>query len=267
MYKMKCILIQRKLHFICPCADNNIASLIADYADSSVASLRLPPVPRNLAIPITVRQLQRHLELDERGLSLPSLPRVVWPLFSAELFAPELGPMVGSLPSVIPICVFPYLSVDNHASLQQAHPRFHPLWGDTRLFLPGPGCYRRRRFGFGKVSPLLSTRHAQTSPYFIAHLIWDWLPASDRCVLADALPPMRPYAHLRVAAACLDLSLLHAPCPTLDSLPISKARAYCMAVALLRFNFEYGDFICWLGGEYTGARWDWNATFDIVNSV
>ena len=126
---MKCILIQRKLHFICPCADNNIASLIADYAASSVASLRLPPVPRNLAIPITVRQLQRHLELEERGLSLPSSPRVVWPLFSAELFAPELGPMVGSLPSVIPICVFPYLSVDNHASLQQAHPRFHPLWG------------------------------------------------------------------------------------------------------------------------------------------
>jgi hypothetical protein len=37
--------------------------------------------------------------------------------------------MVGSLPSVIPIWLFSYLSVDDQASLQQAHPRFHPLWG------------------------------------------------------------------------------------------------------------------------------------------
>jgi hypothetical protein len=37
--------------------------------------------------------------------------------------------------------------------------------------------------------------------------------------------------------------------------------------ALLRFNFNYGDFIRWLGGEYTGAHRDWDATFDIVDSV
>jgi hypothetical protein len=40
-----------------------------------------------------------------------------------------------------------------------------------------------------------------------------------------------------------------------------------MAVALLRFNFNYGNFICWLSGEYTGAHQDWDARFDIVNSV
>jgi hypothetical protein len=40
-----------------------------------------------------------------------------------------------------------------------------------------------------------------------------------------------------------------------------------MAVALLRFNFNYGDFIRWLGGEYTGAHRDKDATFDIVDSV
>ena len=208
-----------------------------------MASPRIPPVPRNPAIPITVRQLQRHLELEERGLSLPISPRGVWPLCSAEAFAPALGPMVGSLPSVIPIWVFPYLSVDDQASLQQAHPRFHPMWGDSRLFPPGPGSYRRRRFGFGKVLPLLSTRQTQPSPYVMAHLLWDWLSASERCVLAGALPPMRPYAHLRVAAAGLDLSSLHALRPTVDSSPISKARAYRMAVALLRLNFNYGDFI------------------------
>jgi hypothetical protein len=40
-----------------------------------------------------------------------------------------------------------------------------------------------------------------------------------------------------------------------------------MAIALLRFNFNYGDLIHWLGGEYTGAHLDWNATFDIEDSV
>jgi hypothetical protein len=40
-----------------------------------------------------------------------------------------------------------------------------------------------------------------------------------------------------------------------------------MAAALLRFNFNYGDFVRWLGGEYTGAQQDWDATFDIVDSV
>ena len=40
-----------------------------------------------------------------------------------------------------------------------------------------------------------------------------------------------------------------------------------MAAALLRFNCNYGDFVRWLGGEYTGAQRDWDATFDIVDSV
>ena len=37
--------------------------------------------------------------------------------------------------------------------------------------------------------------------------------------------------------------LVAPPRPTVDSSPISKARAYRMAVALLRLNFNYGDFI------------------------
>jgi hypothetical protein len=40
-----------------------------------------------------------------------------------------------------------------------------------------------------------------------------------------------------------------------------------MAAALLRTGFHYGDFVRWLGGEYTGAQRDWDSTFDIVDSV
>jgi hypothetical protein len=38
-------------------------------------------------------------------------------------------------------------------------------------------------------------------------------------------------------------------------------RALLYASALLRFHFNYGDFIRWLGGEYTNRHRDWNATF------
>jgi hypothetical protein len=40
-----------------------------------------------------------------------------------------------------------------------------------------------------------------------------------------------------------------------------------MGVALLRFNFDHGDLIRWLGGEYTNAFRDWETAFDIVDTV
>jgi hypothetical protein len=39
-------------------------------------------------------------------------------------------------------------------------------------------------------------------------------------------------------------------------------RALLYASALLRFHFIYGDFIRWLGGEYTNRHRDWDHTFD-----
>ncbi len=43
--------------------------------------------------------------------------------------------------------------------------------------------------------------------------------------------------------------------------------AWKTAVALLHFDFHYGDLIRWMGGEYTNAHRDWsaiNATIDAV---
>ena len=67
-------------------------------------------------------------------------------------------------------------------------PHFHHQWGDSRLFPPSPSCYRRRRYGFGKASPLLSTAHSSSSPSFLVHLAWDWLSVTDRRSLASAMP-------------------------------------------------------------------------------
>jgi len=68
---------------------------------------------------------------------------------------------------------------------------------------------------------------------------------------------MANYATLRVAATHLDLSSLQA----------SRLQTEHIAWPRPSFNFNYGDFVRWLGGEYMGAQRDWDATFDIVDSV
>jgi len=43
--------------------------------------------------------------------------------------------------------------------------------------------------------------------------------------------------------------------------------AWKMAVALCRFDFNYGDLIRWLEGEYTNAHRDWSEVSDAMNVV
>jgi len=40
-----------------------------------------------------------------------------------------------------------------------------------------------------------------------------------------------------------------------------------MAVALIHFDFNYGDLIRWLEGEYTNAHRDWSVVSDAMNAV
>ena len=40
-----------------------------------------------------------------------------------------------------------------------------------------------------------------------------------------------------------------------------------MGCALMRFNFNYGDLIRWLGGPYTDAHRKWSDTFSTVDSL
>jgi hypothetical protein len=44
-------------------------------------------------------------------------------------------------------------------------------------------------------------------------------------------------------------------------------RAVLYACALLRFHFYYGDFVRWMGGEYTNRNRDWDETFDNIQSL
>ena len=45
------------------------------------------------------------------------------------------------------------------------------------------------------------------------------------------------------------------------------ARSLLYVCALLRFQFYYGYFLRWLGGEYTNHHWDWATTFQTLQAV
>ena len=184
-----------------------------------------------------VVDLHRMLEIEERGLCLPTPPRTFWPLSSGAMGATILNSPHRQLPPSIATLVFRFLDRASANALRRVSPHFHHQWGDSRLFPPSPSCYSCRQYGFEKASPLLSTAHSSLSPYFLVHLAWDWLSVTDRRSLLSAMPTIANYATLRVAATHLDLSSLQASRPSSDATPICKDRAYRMAVALLDFNF------------------------------
>jgi hypothetical protein len=44
-------------------------------------------------------------------------------------------------------------------------------------------------------------------------------------------------------------------------------RALLHAAALLRFQFNYADFIRWMSGEYTNRHRNWDETFDMIAAL
>jgi hypothetical protein len=48
---------------------------------------------------------------------------------------------------------------------------------------------------------------------------------------------------------------------------LTHERTWRTAVALLRFDFNYGDLIRWMEGEYTNAHRDWSSVSDAINAV
>jgi hypothetical protein len=48
---------------------------------------------------------------------------------------------------------------------------------------------------------------------------------------------------------------------------LTHERTWRTAVALLCFDFNYGDLIRWMEGEYTNAHRDWSSVSDTINAV
>lgn len=94
------------------------------------------------------------------------------------------------------------------------------------------------------------------------HKAWDFLEPSDREAMCNTHPNMLSYAALRVEAFTKRFVIraaLKKPRRPPDEEPqLDPQRAKFMGAALLSFDFDYGDLVRWLGGEYTNQHRDWD---------
>lgn len=145
--------------------------------------------------------------------------------------------------------------------------QYWELFGDCPLAPPG-SPRRRQHTGFGKLNPQLTVQHSLPSGYWLIHQAWDFLSFAERHHLAAIAPAIRAYAYLRRSSATVRVASLQDPRPPPDTFTgLQWDRAWRMAVALLRFNFDFGNLIRWLEGEYTNEHRDWQALCDTMNAV
>jgi hypothetical protein len=105
-------------------------------------------------------------------------------------------------------------------------------------------------------------------PPLIAHHIWPWLDAGARESLCAAMPIIRTYGAFRLQLPHARLSLLRLPRSDPRSTALSTAeRTRLMGLALMSLDFQYGDLIRWLRGDYTAAHRDWDKAFAAIETV
>ena len=142
-----------------------------------------------------------------------------------------------------------------------------PWYGPSHLF-PPKDSMARRFYGCGKDNPDVSTRHSTPSGFLLIHFAWSFLSDEDRLRLGLLVSPVfRLYGRLRMRASTYDISPLWLDKPPPCGADIDPLTVQHSAVCLLRFNFDYGDFIRAFGGRYTYEGRDWDSRWDIVDSI
>jgi hypothetical protein len=170
--------------------------------------------------------------------------------------------------SDILIWVIQYLEVEDqqHLRCTAKDYRFGPGYGPIWFYRPW-SPHRRRRWGFGIPSPERTVVNDVPPPHLYIHFVWQFLNPEERFVMSRAAAPWFLYQKLRARAVTMPIRHLLAVRP--DKKPPKKLpldRAVLYASALLLFHFYYGDFVRWLGGEYTNRHRDWESTFEEIQT-
>ena len=138
------------------------------------------------------------------------------------------------------------------------------IFGDCPLAVPSQRWWCCLH-GFGKLNLNLQVNHTTLLIYFIMHKVWDFLLPWELAALADEVPAFVAYTQLWCSMMFVSISSLWEPLSSFTGL--QHHQAWQMAVALICFDFNFGDLICWLEGEYTNAHQDWSAMCNIMNVV
>ncbi len=147
-------------------------------------------------------------------------------------------------------------------NVHQLGPEFGPLW-----FYRPWSPHRRRRWGFGTPTSGRSTCHEAPPPYTVIHYAWVYLDPNDRYEATHTCAEWALYHQLRLHAVTTSLRPLRVTrAAPGNRTKLPKDRSLLYGCALLRFDFYYGDFLCWLGGEYTNRSKNWTQMFQTMIS-
>ncbi len=162
-----------------------------------------------------------------------------------------------------------YLTTDDKArtacvaKLYALGPEYGPLWF-TRPWSPN----RRRRWGFGTPHKDRTVVADSPLPHGFIHFAWSWLTPQERQQATMACSQWFLYHKLRCYSMWAPIATLkHARPPPGNPTTLPMDRALLYASALLRFHFNYGDFVRWLGGEYTNRNRYWDDTFTTLQEA
>jgi hypothetical protein len=114
--------------------------------------------------------------------------------------------------------LIPFLDPSAIYSLQRTgRPFRHPKYGSTGVqyatvgLRDSLGRNHRRCHGFGQPSKRRSTSHDTVCPALIGYFAWPWLAPHERHLLASLVPPLQPYAALRLQLPSTPIHLLRLP--------------------------------------------------------
>jgi hypothetical protein len=166
--------------------------------------------------------------------------------------------------SVLSLCD-PFLTANDKAKVTCVASGLAPNDRDYLLYPSDPPTlprqmYRRRAIGFGRAKIGLYTSHDSPGLELMVHHAWKFLSNDDRATLARAdIFLFSEYASLRHYAFTHRSAILQlrAPRPPIDAVqPLCPTRSRQAGAALLLFDFNMGDFLRWMGGEYTNSHRD-----------
>ncbi|GKY98113.1 hypothetical protein MPSEU_000769100 [Mayamaea pseudoterrestris] len=242
-----------------PCTDQLNDDAPTEMSVSVSPGDQRPPL-QNLLPPLPKRHSYTTIPPSSRA-SKTCHTKAYWPCPSSynQYFATVIAP------------VWEYLPADDSLALQAANPQNnHPLYGSTSMRYLDTKIWQRRRHGWGKETNKIQTEHECPSIYHIVHILWDYLRVSLRRLVSKALlDKTHAYAKLRQRAATRPVEHLRVErhYPALDLSPICETRVLDMGAALLRCDFNYGDLVRWLGGEYTQQNQDRSLLKDVIATV
>lgn len=168
--------------------------------------------------------------------------------------------------------VAPFIDLDDQRTLAALGPNWIALshYG-TVPFPASPrfGLQRRRSRGFGQPDVRRSASHDTVPVPWLFHMAWPWLQPADRHRLETLLGhTWRSYAALRTRTAFTSLSVLRLPRdhPVLAAFSL-RERSIRLGMLEILFNFEHGDVVRYMQGEYTNSHRNFQEVYDAIECV